>query len=534
MNQTEEKLLPAAEEHKQLPPAGQTPGETSAQTEPPPPHEHHISRGKLFLVLLVIVVIVASVAIAGYLPRRAREAEAAAAAREERTDLPTVTAAYVRRAPANTELLLPASISPLIEASIYARAAGYVRKRYVDIGDHVRAGQLMADIETPDLDQEVAQGRAAVSQAQQQLGQTQAALIQAQAQRDLAKVTWDRYRNLVARGAVARQDADTQETSYRTSSALVTAQEANVRAAQEAVRQAQANLDRLVALQDYQRVRAPFTGIVTARNIDVGSLISTAGASQGVSPLSLGGGTPSPGTAGNEMFRVAQIGTLRILVSVPQANAPGILPGMPAEITVAEYPGRIFPGKVTRTANSLDPNSRTMLVEVQAPNHDGKLLPGMYAEVRFRDHRASPPLLVPGDALIVNGSGLQIATLVDASNDAGRTGSNDAGRTGSNDAGGSDAGGATKKVHFDTVQVGRDYGAETEILSGVAEGQLVVVNPGDEVREGAIVRYELSGGARGTTAGGNPNAPAPGGIGPETPPAQRRAGASKNSGASKQ
>jgi multidrug efflux pump subunit AcrA (membrane-fusion protein) len=497
MSHTEEKLLPAAEEPKLLPAAG---GE--------PPHEHHISRGKLFLVALVIVIVVAAIALAGYLPRRQREAQAAAAAREERTDLPTVTAAYVRRALANTEILLPGSISPLVEASIYARASGYVRKRYVDIGDQVRQGQLMADIETPELDQQVAQGRAAVAQAQQQLGQTQAALIQAQAQRDLAKVTSDRYKNLVERGAVARQDADTQETTYRTSAALVTQQEANVRAAQENVRQSQANLDRLIALQEYQRVRAPFTGIVTARNIDVGYLISATGAGQGVSPMQVGGGTSGGGTAGNEMYRVAQIGTLRILVSVPQANAPGIQLGMPAEITVTEYPGRIFQGKVRRTANSLDPNSRTMLVEVQAPNGDGKLLPGMYAQVRFRNHRDSPPLLIPGDALVVSASGLQIATLLDAP-----------------EQNGGDA--KTKKTHFDPVQVGRDYGAETEILSGALDGQLVVVNPGDEVREGALVHYELSSGTRGASAKGNPNPSTSGGIGAETPAAQRRPGAAK-------
>jgi multidrug efflux pump subunit AcrA (membrane-fusion protein) len=497
MSQTEEKLLPAAEEPKLLPPAGAE-----------PPHEHHISRGKLFLVALLLVAIVVAVALAGYLPRRQREAQAAAAAREERTDLPTVTAAYVRRALANTELLLPASISPLVEASIYARASGYVRKRYVDIGDHIRQGQLMADIETPELDQQVAQGRAAVAQAQQQFGQTQAALIQAQAQRDLAKVTWDRYRNLVDRGAVARQDADTQETTYKTSGALVTQQEANVRAAEENVRESQASLDRLVALQDYQKVRAPFAGIVTVRNIDVGYLISTAGAGQGVSPTQLGGGTSGGGTAGNEMYRVAQIGVLRILVSVPQANAPGIQLRMPAEITVTEYPGRVFQGKVTRTSNSLDPNSRTMLVEVQAPNGDGKLLPGMYAQVRFRNHRDSPPLLIPGDALIVSSAGLQIASLMEAP-----------------DQNGGNA--KTKKIHLEPVQVGRDYGAETEILSGALDGQLVVVNPGDEVREGALVHYDLSGGTRGATARGNPNPTTTGGIGPETPAAQRRPGAAK-------
>ncbi|HVW87325.1 MAG TPA: efflux RND transporter periplasmic adaptor subunit, partial [Bryobacteraceae bacterium] len=275
------------------------------------------------------------------------------------------------------------------------------------------------------------------------------------------------YNHLVSRGAVARQDADTQQANYKTADALVAAQESNVRAAGENVRQAQANLDRVVSLQDYKSVKAPFTGIVTARNIDAGALISASGAGQGASPMSIGGALAANG---NEMFRMAQIGTIRILINVPQTNAPGIRVGMPAELTVNEFPGRTFPGRVTRTTNSLDPNSRTMLVEVQVGNRDGRLLPGMYAEVRFRSHRESPPLLVPGDSLITTNSGIEVAVLQEAS-------------------------GGTKKIHMQPVTIGRDYGAETEVTGGLQGNETLVVNPGDEVSEGAMVKAEMTGGA---------------------------------------
>jgi multidrug efflux pump subunit AcrA (membrane-fusion protein) len=449
--------LPPAEQQKLL----ERPERKSPSRDEEPPHPHHIAPGKVILAVLLLAALAGAIALAGYLPRKHREQAAAAAARDEKDALPVVTGTRVRRAPQDTDVVLPGSLTALTEASIYGRAPGYVRKRYVDIGDHVREGQLMAEIEAPELDQQVDQARAAASQARQQLAQTRAALVQAESQRDLARVTADRYTQLVARGAVARQDADTQQSNFKTADALVDAQSASIRAAEDNVRQAQANLERVGSLQDYKNVRAPFAGIVTARNIDAGALISASGAGQGASPMSLGG----PQAAnGNEMFRMAQIGTIRILISVPQANAPGIRAGMPSELTVNEFPGRIFAGKVTRTSNSLDPNSRTLLVEVQVPNRDGKLLPGMYAEVRFRSHRDAPPLLVPGDTLIAANSGMQVAVLEDA--------------------------GDAKKIHMQPVRIGRDFGTETEVLSGLKGTEAIVVNPGDEVREGALVKAE--------------------------------------------
>lgn len=446
MSQATEKISPA--------------GSTQAKTP------HHFSPWKVVLVLILLAAIVAAVAIYGYLPRKQRELAANAAAKEEATGVPTVTALNVKVGPKDTDVLLPGSLSALVESSVYARASGYIRKRYVDIGDRVKAGQLLAEIETPDLDQQVAQGKAAVSQAQQQLGQAKAALVQAEAQRDLAKLTNDRYQNLAAKGAIARQDADNQASSLKSSNALVEAQTSNIKAAEENVRAAQASLERLIALQGYEQVKAPFAGVVTVRNIDTGSLISASGAGQGLAQTQSAGGSS---TAGYELFRIAQVNILRAFVNVPQVNTPSIQTGMPAEVTLSEFPGRKFLGKVTRSANSLDPTSRTMLTEVQIPNSDGKLFPGMFVQIHFKNHLDKAPLLVPGDSVIVTNNGLQIALLLD------------------------NPGGApsTKKVHLVPITLGRDFGAQSEVLSGLQGDELVVGIPGDDVREGAIVHPEI-------------------------------------------
>jgi RND family efflux transporter MFP subunit len=434
----------------------------------PDKHEHHISPGKVILVVLILAAVIGAVALGGYLPRKQREEAANSAAREEKTSLPRVAAAKVRRAPAEAETVLPGSISALVEAGIYARASGYVKKRYVDIGDRVKQGQLLADIEVPELDQQVAQAKAALSQARQQLGQAKASLLQAQSQRDLAKLTSDRYSSLVVRGAVARMDADTQLANYKTSEALVAAQESNVGASEENVRQAQANLDRVTALQEFKQVRAPFAGVVTSRNVEAGALISASGGGQG-------GNTSNAG----ELYRIAQSGTVRILESVPQSSALGIAPGMAADVTVVEFPGRKFPGKVARTSNALDPASRTMLVEVHVPNADGTLVPGMYSEVHFKTVRPSPPFLVPGDAFIAANSGPQLALLQETP----------------------DAPPGARKIHLQPVSLGRDFGLQTEVVGGLDGSELVVLNPGDEVREGAFVKFELSGQGRGAAPG---------------------------------
>jgi multidrug efflux pump subunit AcrA (membrane-fusion protein) len=431
-------------------------------------NQHHISPLRIVLITLLLVALVAAVGLTGYLPRQKRDQAARAAAGEMKSSVLTVAAMRVRRAPEQLDIQLPGTTAALIEASIFARASGYVSKRYADIGDRVTEGQLLAEIETPELDQQAAQARAAVAQARQQTGQVRAALIQAEAQRDLAKITWERYRNLVAKGAVARQEADTQEAGFKSTEALVAAQQANLSAAEENVRQAQANLDRIVTLLDFRKVKAPFAGVITARNVEAGSLISAGGGGQGASPQP---GSANGGASGNELFRVAQTGTLRILTSVPQSSMPYITVGMPAQIAFNEFRGRKDEGRVVRMSNSMDPNSRTMLVEIHLAYRDGKLYPGMYADVRFSTHRADPPLLVPGESIIAGNSGLQVAVLQDA--------------------------GEGSKVHLQSIRTGRDYGTETEVVEGLEPGVLIVVGPGDEVREGVTVHAEIAAAGRG-------------------------------------
>ncbi len=433
---------------------------------------HHISGWKIALIAIAVVALLVAVGLAGYLPRRAQEAAAVQAANEERSGVPVVTAARVMRAPVDTELSLPGSISATAEAAIYARATGYVKKRMVDIGERVTTGQILAELETPELDQQVTQLRAGVAQAKQQVTQVEAAITQAETQRDLAKITFERYDALLKKGAIARQDADQQESAYKTAAALVSAQQAAMRAGEENIRQAQANLDRMIALQDYKNVRSPVDGVVTVRNIDTGYLISTSGAAQGNGPLDVPGGQNS--STGNEMYRVAQVGTVRILVNVPQASSPGIMTGMPVRVTVNEFQGRVFAGRVSRIASTLDPASRTMQIQIDIPNGDGKLIPGMYAQAFLQIHREAPPLLVPGDAVVAGADGTKVAILLEA--------------TGGTEAGGKQG---ARKIHLQTVQLGRDYGAQTEILGGLDGSETVVVNPGDEVREGSLVRAEV-------------------------------------------
>src|SRR5713226_7439556 len=304
---------------------------------------------RLIMAGLVLGVLAAAALLAGYLPRRSTTKALDSAAAKLRNTPPLVNAAMVTRAPNVTEVSFPGSITPITEAYIYARAAGYLKRRYVDIGDRVSAGQLLAEIDAPDLDQQVSQARAALSQAEGQLGQADATLQQLTATRDLAAITWQRYQVLTKTGAVSRQAGDTQMTAAKTAEANVTAGEKNVRAAQEFVRASQATLDRLVTLQRYEKVTSPFAGIVTARNVDVGALISATGSTQGPSPAA-----PSDVPSSGEIFRVAQIGRLRVLVSLPQTEASGIHVGQPASVSVEELPSRLFPGQITRTSNALD------------------------------------------------------------------------------------------------------------------------------------------------------------------------------------
>jgi multidrug efflux pump subunit AcrA (membrane-fusion protein) len=422
----------------------------------------------------------------------------------------------VRRSSPMTGLLLPGTVTPLTEAYLYARATGYVTKRYADIGDRVRTGQVLADIDAPDLDQQVAQARAALAQSEQQLAQSKAALENAQAQEELARVTWERYRVLVQHGAVSRQDADQQLANYRSQTANVHLQEAAVRTSEENVRANRANLDREIALQSFEKIRAPFNGVITARNFDVGALVSSGGGSAGLSTTPLGGtqassATGNAGASGanpqavassptapgigstGELFRIAQIGTVRVLVNVPQVNATSIRVGQAASVYILEFSKSVFPGKVTRTSRSLDESARTLVVEVDVSNPDYLLLPGMYAQIQFTDRIFEPPLLVPGDSIMATPDGLEVAVLVDPTPQQRQKLQQEQEKeqeqqrqTKENKSGQLDAT-RVKRVHIQKIEVGRDYGLETEVTSGLEGWEYVVTNPGDAVEENALV-----------------------------------------------
>jgi RND family efflux transporter MFP subunit len=396
-------------------------------------------RKRLFWIGAGIAVLLLVLLAIGYFPRRLREKELAKGVADKKQSLPEVSVLRVKVAPAHSDLLLPGNITPLTEAVLSARADGYLRRRYVDIGDHVRTGQVLAEIEAPELDQQVQQARASVSQTQAAFSHTQHALTQASANLHLSEVTVQRWKTLVDRGVVSRQEFDQKQADYEAQQASVESARADVRAAEENVRASEANLKRLQNLQSYERVTAPFTGIITARNVDVGSLISS------------NGNTP--------LFRMAQIDVLRIMIDVPEQSSPYIRVGEPAQVTLQEFAGRKFAGRVSRTANALDANTRTLPTEVQVPNPEHVLLPNMYAQVTLTGARSERAILIGGDALVVRPNGTQVAMLKEGN-----------------------------RVHFQPVQVGRDYGPEIEIRQGLSGGEYVIVNPTDDVREDAEVK----------------------------------------------
>lgn len=391
-----------------------------------------IGVGIVFLILLAI----------GVIPRLIRNHELAAEKKKQQDTTPTATVVLAQGAFPAVEVELSGTTSALTEAPLLARADGFLVKRLVDIGDRVHAGQLLAVVASPDLDQEVEQAKAAVLQSQSALEQSQASLEQARATKGLTQITAERWARLQQKGAVSRQENDTNQTSNEAQSATVSAMEANVRVADHAVASNQASLDRYLALQNYEQVRAPFDGIVTERDLDVGALISN-------------------GTT--VLYRVAQIDILRTYIDVPQLNAPAIKLGQHVTVSFAEYPGRGFDGSVTRISDSLDPNTRTMVTEVQLPNPDRALLPGMYGTVKLTVPTMGSAVIIPGESLIVRAQGTLVAVIDDQNT-----------------------------VHFKKVDVGHDYGNTLEIVGGLTAGEKVVANPDDSVQEGAQLRPVLA------------------------------------------
>jgi multidrug efflux pump subunit AcrA (membrane-fusion protein) len=430
------------------------------------------NRRPLWIFLICFLALFLIVLLAGWLPRHRRNRELNKEAEQERNEKPVVDVQTVQHARREEGLVLPGTTIPLTQAYVYARASGYLKTRLVDIGDHVRKNQLLAVIDVPDLDEQV-------SQAKQQLLQADRQLDQQRSQLALATVTVQRYRVLVAKGVFSRQDGDTQETNYAS-------QVATVQAAQRNVDAFRANLNHLVALQDFKYVRAPFAGVITQRNVDVGALISASGASSGAetSPAPEGqtstqggsqqaaqtntGGTSgatssaalptqSPGQSGS-LFGIAQNNRLRILVSVPSGYLTWIHPGGHAQVVFQEFPNVTFTGDITRTANAMDPNTRTMLTEVQVDNRNGKLVPGMYTVVTFPPAPGPGPLLVNGDAVVIRNNQTTLAKVVNG------------------------------KIQLAPVTIGRDFGGVIQILTGVQAGDVIVTNVTDDVVPGAEVQ----------------------------------------------
>jgi RND family efflux transporter MFP subunit len=376
----------------------------STAPSPPPPPPIPLRRVAEFAAVLIVIGL-----LVGIVPRWLAHRRLIANTFADSTM--TVSVVSPVPAPSNFGTPLPANVQAFIQASIHARASGYLKNWFVDIGDHVTNGQVLAQIETPELDEQLAQAKA-------QLDQANAAL-------DLAKITADRWAMLLKTASVSQQDAEERKSAY------VLAQ-ANVEAAR-------ANLKRLVDLKNFDNVTAPFNGVVTTRNTDIGQLI-TAG-------------------SGPELFRLAQTDPLRVYVQVPQQYAYDVTPGLKAELSFLELPGRTFEATVTRTAQAVDPTTRTLQVELDVPNPHGELFSGSYAQVRFEEAPAHNVLAISDNAIIFRAEGTQVAVV-----------------------------GAGNKVQLRDIKVGRDFGSIIEVRDGLQASDRVIVNPPDSIADGMTVQ----------------------------------------------
>jgi RND family efflux transporter MFP subunit len=332
---------------------------------------------------------------------------------------------------AGGHLEMPATVQAFDQTPIFARTSGYLKARYVDIGDHVRQGQLLALIDDPTTTQSLLQAKATVAQLKAQLAQAQANAV-------LSAVTNKRWQDLVQQGVVSQQDADTKLAQAGADDATVAAAKANIAAGE-------ANVRNLTEQASFSRVIAPFSGVILSRGVDVGSLIS-AGSQTGVTQL----------------FTIGQADKVRVFANVPQSNSSGLSNGHPAKVTFRELPGKVYTGTVARTSQSIDTGTRTLLVEVDLKN-DGHILPGMYATVIVDSPRSGPPpVILPANALVVRTSGPQ-AVVLDSNNVA----------------------------HFRSIVLGRDLGTVTEVIGGLNPGDVVVLSPGDSVVDGAKVQPNM-------------------------------------------
>jgi len=380
------------------------------------------------LGLLILLVLLGGAFLLGYFPRlrQAEELRLEVEKGENRVQEVKVTRAV--RAAAQSTLTLPGTARAYIETPIYARINGYLKRFIVDLGDSVKKGQLLAEIESPEVDQQLRQARA-------NLGVAKAALAQNRANLTLADIGARRWAALAKDHAVSQQEADEKE-------AALEARRADVQAAEAAIQSQEANVKRYEELQGFMQILAPFDGIISSRSVDLGTLVSE-------------GST----TSTRELYRLVQVETLRVFVNVPESAMASVQPGLEVQLRFDAHPGRIWKGTVSRTARSADPASRMMQTEVTVANPDGVLSSGLYAQVVFQLKRAEPPLLVPANALVIWPKGSFVAVV-----------------------------GEDSVVHYPAVVIGRDYGTQAEILSGLKEGDRVMINPTTEVKEGQKVR----------------------------------------------
>ena len=418
LNEMEHLPAPELPESKVRP----RPDQDSGQGPPP-----RRTGGNWLLGLGVLAVLLSSLAF-GVWRHYTQHIQAVATTAARVNFVPSVRVDQVRSRGSTWRVALPGTTEAWTTANIYARASGYIEKRYVDIGDHVKQGQLLAEITAPELDHQIAQAEA-------NLLQTEAALRQTQANRDLARVTTLRSARLTAQGWVTQEQGDTDRYNYQ-------AQQQATQVATASIAAMQAQLKVLQQSKAYQSVVAPFDGVITQRNIDVGSLVVTDSAT----------------SLSTSMFAMTQNDVIRVWAYVPQDAAFGVSPGVDAVIHVPEMPGRDFPGKVTRIADALAPGTRTLLTEVDVPNPDGALAPGIYCTVVFQIPRKTPALIVPGSAIIFNRHGLQVAVVENG------------------------------VAHIRKVTVVRDFGTEVEASDGVKDGDKVIINPAVDLEEGSKVQ----------------------------------------------
>ncbi|HXN27711.1 MAG TPA: efflux RND transporter periplasmic adaptor subunit [Candidatus Acidoferrales bacterium] len=387
-----------------------------AEYKSPQPNPHHAGAEKSghgVLITIIAVIVVIAIVVAGVVPRL----RAKAALRVETNSLavPEVQVIQPKRGSTAQEIILPGNIQAFIDAPIYARTNGYLRSWTSDIGARVKKGQLLAEIETPEVDQQLLQARADLNTAQ--------------ANENLSQITFNRFEGLKNTDSVSTQDVDNAAGDYAAKKAIVDS--------------ARSNVNRLEDLQSFEKIYAPFDGVITARNTDVGQLIDS-GSSGGVA---------------KELFHIAAIRTLRVYINVPQQYSVAAKPGIVADLSLAQFPGRTFQGKLVRTANAIDLATRTLLVEVDVDNATGELLPGAFAEVHLKLPTEIPSYILPVNALIFRAQGLQIATV--------------------------DNGNRAKLV---TIVLGRDFGATVEVVSGLSDADRVIVSPPDSLVDGEQVQ----------------------------------------------